>query len=324
MKNNNALTAVVVLNYNNAAATRNCIESIKKYNTAKVKFVVIDNASREDEYKALRDMMHDEFGSDCPIYDKDHTPSSEILPEAVLIRSDENLGYARGNNLGLEYIYKDPEVTHLLIINNDILFVQDLIPEFLSAKAGLPESAIITPLLLRKDGKGIDYNCARRQIRFSEIIAKHFTFYLGRIFKKKSSVDSDRYLISNLSDTDTPQAIQLPSGSCMFIEKHFFQSIESFDPNTFLYQEENILYEKIKHTGKINYLLPYLKCIHLGSETISEVPNQVKIMKVAMESEEYFVMTYLNPNIFQKCLYKFSKTFFLCTFRIQKFLFHKK
>lgn len=44
--------------------------------------------------------------------------------------------------------------------------------------------------------------------------------------------------------------IELPSGSCMLFNKSFFQSIGSFDPNTFLYCEEDILYAKIKKLCK--------------------------------------------------------------------------
>ena len=40
--------------------------------------------------------------------------------------------------------------------------------------------------------------------------------------------------------------IELPSGSCMMFNAEALRIIGGFDPNTFLYYEEDILYKKLK------------------------------------------------------------------------------
>lgn len=42
---NNATVGIVILNYNNYNDTINCINSIEKYNTASIKYIIVDNGS---------------------------------------------------------------------------------------------------------------------------------------------------------------------------------------------------------------------------------------------------------------------------------------
>lgn len=44
-------TAIIILNYNNYEDTINCIESIEKYNTADIKYVIVDNNSNREGCK---------------------------------------------------------------------------------------------------------------------------------------------------------------------------------------------------------------------------------------------------------------------------------
>ena len=41
----NKITALIILNYNNFEDTINCIESVEKYNSAPIKYIIIDNGS---------------------------------------------------------------------------------------------------------------------------------------------------------------------------------------------------------------------------------------------------------------------------------------
>ena len=38
-------TAIIILNYNNSEDTIKCIESVERYNSADVKYIVVDNGS---------------------------------------------------------------------------------------------------------------------------------------------------------------------------------------------------------------------------------------------------------------------------------------
>ena len=94
--------------------------------------------------------------------------------------------------------------------------------------------------------------------------------------------------------------IELPSGSCMMIRKELFEKIGRFDPNTFLYYEENILYRKLLSEGKQNYMLPGISCIHLGGETTNKVEHSASYMKSSKASGYYYATHYRKLNVLQR------------------------
>lgn len=51
----------------------------------------------------------------------------------------------------------------------------------------------------------------------------------------------------------------------MLIKKDLFNEIGLFDPHTFLYYEQNIIFKKIKNIKYKNYVIPSLRAIHLGA-----------------------------------------------------------
>ena len=71
--------SIISLNYNGFELTSAMIESLKRNVSLDFELIIVDNASREDEAAMLRDRY----------------------PELKLVRSDKNLGFAGGNNLGI-------------------------------------------------------------------------------------------------------------------------------------------------------------------------------------------------------------------------------
>lgn len=89
---NYPLVSIVSINYNGAAVTCEMLESLKKISYPNIEVIIVDNASKED-------------------------PSSifENHPWIKFIRSDKNLGFAGGNNLG----FKEATGKYFLMLNND-------------------------------------------------------------------------------------------------------------------------------------------------------------------------------------------------------------
>lgn len=98
-------TALIILNYNGCADTLECVRSVLQHNSAPVKFVVVDNASRPEQRQALEHGLKEIFGDRLRVA----APGQSALEsEATLILNPENSGYARGNNVGLEAAYACP------------------------------------------------------------------------------------------------------------------------------------------------------------------------------------------------------------------------
>lgn len=316
------VTALIILNYNGCADTLACVRSVLDHNSAPVKFVIVDNASRPEQRQALQEGLSDIFGERLHVA----VPGETVLKsDATLILNAENSGYARGNNVGLEAAYACEEVEYAMILNNDVLFVEDIIPQLITKLDSLPKCAIISPLLFKGvDLKEYDYNCARLGERVTEMIGKNFLHYWRR-FRKLSSqqVYPHRYLLNNCTQTTGEIEIELPSGSCMLVRKSVMREIGSFDPNTFLYYEENILSAKIKSLGMKNYLSLDQRCVHLGAVTTSSSAG-VYINKIRMASQRYYVHHYSGARSSLRFLYWLSSCFFIVSFIIQKSLFKSK
>lgn len=85
--------SIISVNYNGFALTAAMIDSLRRHVTTPLEIVVVDNGSARDEAALLR----------------------ERYPDIVVLRSDENLGFAGGNNLGIRAATGDC----LLLLNND-------------------------------------------------------------------------------------------------------------------------------------------------------------------------------------------------------------
>lgn len=271
--------AIIILQYGNAEATIDCITSVEQYNTYPVKYIVVDNASPRDECEVLQKYVHNISQDVLEV--SDNAELTATLPKFTIVKSVLNDGYARGNNKGLRLAYEDNEVDKILILNNDILFVEDIIPKLVRDIQTLNDCALISPLLYKRNLDGFDVNCARYCAKFFDLLLNNIlVFRYGNKVKRP-----------HLAPDTGIMPVELISGSCMMACKNLFQSIGGFDPGTFLYYEENILSEKIKRVCLRNYLDTDLKCIHLGAST-TEKSQSRKITRIGFESQYYFVKSY--------------------------------
>lgn len=314
------MTAILILNYNNYEDTINCIKSIEKYNTAKIKYFIVDNgSSRNGVVEELDSFFNDSFRDCYSKFEYENSQKSSFARVNFIV-SKTNDGYAAGNNKGLEYIYEDNEINNVLIINNDVLFVEDILPTLIQYLNKLPNSGIVSPLLYKKDLVGIDYNCARLNQSNWDIIRTYIFLYrdIGGILTKarlKQQIlkRNPEYLNKDYFE------IELPSGSCMLINKKTMNNISGFDPNTFLYYEENILFNKLSKIGKSNYIIPSLKCIHLGASSTSKSLSSF-ILKTGLNSMRYYLQNYCELTFLQNIALQIAYLLFMLKIKLASLL----
>lgn len=299
-------TGIVILNYNNFEDTFNCVESIEKYNTAPIKYFVVDNASpRNGVVEALDTRFKKDYsGRYLKIRSNDNYQGE--YPSVTFIISDTNGGYAQGNNLGLRRAFNDPQISYIMILNNDVLFVEDIIPRLIEKVKILPQCGIVSPILYKKTLEGLDYNCGRTAMTFRHAFLLNLT--MGKPwFGIKQMIDDEQYVLKQRPGAISEEYVKIdyPSGSCMFATKQLWKDIDGFDPNTFLFYEEAILFSKTKRIQKQNYLLPSLKCIHLGASSTSKSTSP-KQTKLAFQSKKYYMLNYFKVNFFQKIILRIT------------------
>lgn len=303
--------AIIILNYNNWEDTVNCIESVEKYNTAPIKYIVVDNGSdRNGTIDELDKYFQTRFTDQYDRIEEGNQLTRAHLSHMTFVVSKTNDGYAQGNNKGLNIAYADDEIGYIMILNNDILFVEDIIPSLVILQQKIKDCAIISPTLYKKDLKSIDYNCARKDHTEWELILTYLFLYKD-ICGRLSRYREQRFLVKHNPSLINQHffEIELPSGSCMLINKTLMLEIGAFDPNTFLYFEENILYKKIQKLGMKNYLVPSLRCIHLGASSTSK-SSSAFMLQTSFHSCIYYIQTYCHLNRIQHFLWSLAMLLF--------------
>ena len=222
----------VVLHYLDFDTTFKCV-SILLENFPDSKVVIVDNASNNGTGEQLAKAFNQ--------FNNVH----------VLINQD-NLGFAKGNNVGFEFAKKEFSLDALAVINNDI-YINDKnfeaeILKFMSDNyVDVSGPDIITlngnhqnPLLLT--------NYSNKYIKKSIFLNKMKMFFLKsnfffRLYCKRK--ENKGPLIKDKKDTIFDCVLH---GACVVFSRHYIENEDfAFLPITFMYNEELILDDYLKY-----------------------------------------------------------------------------
>lgn len=127
MKKNEPTVIIIILNYNGAPDTIDCLQSLLKISYPKYRVIIIDNDSSDDSFETIEQFLRfksiDHLVSGHPEADKNMT---DKLPFVTLIRNDKNGGYGYGNNVGIQYALEN-NADYVLILNNDTIVSPDFL-----------------------------------------------------------------------------------------------------------------------------------------------------------------------------------------------------
>ncbi|MFV8374698.1 hypothetical protein [Flavobacterium sp. LB1P71] len=207
-----------------------------------------------------------------------------------IIFSEENKGYAHGNNLGLRYLSENG-IKYGMIVNPDIIFLtQDFISHFINLIKTNKAISIIGPKLLDPIGNEIT------------IITK-MNFINAVIDYNPSFVESK------------PKDVYATMGCCLFLDVFRLKEINFLDEGTFLYREEQILAEKLIVNKMLWYILPVVEVVHNHSRKLQSPSKLLRHKLYEYESTKLYFVKYLNYS----GLYVFA---YLILFLFKTFLYY--
>jgi GT2 family glycosyltransferase len=285
--------SIVILNYNVKFFLENCIKSViesaKGFN---YEIIVADNNSSDGSKEYIE----------------------QRFPDVKYIFNNENLGFAKGNNVALRVA----KGRYILILNPDTLLKSDTLKNCINYMDSSERYDMISCKVVTPDGK-IDPNC-HRSFPTPWNSLTHIT-KISKIFKNRLFSSYNMLYADDNSTFDT----DVISGSFMLFRRKILDDGIYMPEEYFMYGEDIDFCFQIKRRGyKIGYL-PIAECIHYRGQSTKNVKLSMKShfyrsMNIFIEknySKQYSLIfkSALNLGIFigyiVSILSIFTKTFLL-------------
>ncbi|MEM9858290.1 MAG: glycosyltransferase family 2 protein [Bacteroidota bacterium] len=215
------LVSIISIHFNVEQETIEFIESCEQLSYPNLEVIIVDNGSNKPFKPNLK-------------YD-----------QIKLIRSEENLGFAGGNNLGL----KGSKGEYIFFLNNDTLLPVDFVEPIVSFLKEHPKAGALSPKVLYSDRKTIQYAGSGS-----------ISNYTGRGQRVgKMQIDQGQF--------DYSCETELGHGSSFIVPRKVINDVGPMPEVYFLYYEEHDWCEQIKAKGYKIYYLGTSHIIHKESMT---------------------------------------------------------
>lgn len=254
--------AFVILHFNVFEETINCVKSIKKnIDTERYHIIIVDNGSPNQSGKILYDKY------------KDDNHVSVIL-------HDTNDGFARGNNVGIDYVRENLNSKYICCLNNDTLLQQKNFFKSIDNEYKSSNASLIGPRIILKNNVAQPFQNKLRstneyvRIRDDLIQNKISRQSLMRSSVKKITVFKKIYGFYRdyfgLKLKKRHENVIL-HGCCIIFTPTFFSSLSGFDSRTFMFREEELLYLKIKRNELLTVYCPNIRIHHLEDAATNSI-----------------------------------------------------
>lgn len=149
-------TAIILLNWNGAQDTEECLASL--YNaTSDFYVVLVDNGSEDDSVSRLTVFLDTQGITFRHLTKGQALTSAPRLRECILYEAGENLGFARGNNAAVRLV-RDFAPDRYLLLNNDTIVEPDFLKRLATFNQEHPEYDALTPLICYNEPRTMVWN----------------------------------------------------------------------------------------------------------------------------------------------------------------------
>lgn len=182
---------IIVLNYNGKDVIKNCLASIFKIDYPNFAVVLVDNNSTDGSLEFAK----------------------ANFSKANIIKNEENIGYAAGNNVGIRFAL-ERLADYILLLNNDTEVEKDFLSKLIEIAEKEKQSGILSPIIFKGSDKAVWFSGG--QISWLTMKAIH----------SQDIKAVDYYETSIIS------------GCAMLVKADVFNEIGLFDEDYFLYWED--------------------------------------------------------------------------------------
>lgn len=234
--------SVIILNYNVRYFLELCLQSVvAATQNISAEIIVVDNQSPDDSCQMVKTKF----------------------PKIKLIENKENLGFSKGNNIGV----KEAKGEYLCILNPDTVVPKHAFVQLLQYAESINDLGIIGCQLI--DGNGNFLPESKRNIP------------TPRVALKKILGNGQRYY-SDLKTNETGK-VEILVGAFMLLKTKVYKEVGGFDEDYFMYGEDIDLSYKILKKGYQNYYNGNISVIHFKGESTTKDKIYAKRFYGAMQ-----------------------------------------
>jgi len=261
--------SIIIVSYNTAKITKNCIESILKSVKDQINYeiIVVDNASTDNSLHEIQDF------------------------KIRIIKNRDNIGFARANNQAV----REAEGRYILFLNSDVE-VKKI--DFKKLIDYLDDNKKVGALTVKVNLTSGEIDPASH--RGFPTLWRSFTYFSGLefIFGKLSlfkNVFGGYHLLDN--DFTNIHEIDSPSGAFFLTRKELFEEIKGFDEKFFMYGEDLDLAYRIKEKNYSVIYYPGFEVVHLKYQSGLQKDKKVAraIKRHFYEAMEIFYKKHYEP-----------------------------
>lgn len=261
--------SVIIVSYNVKEFLQQTLISLQKALGAfSHEIFVVDNASDDGSAK----LVHEQFS------------------HVKLIRNQENLGFARANNLAL----RKAKGNYIVLINPDTIAQEDTFVHLIEFMEKTPDAGMVGCKILNSDGS-LQLACRRSfptpWVALTRLVGLSYLFPKSKLFGK--------YNLTYLPEDETC-LVDAISGSFMMLRRQAFEQIGQLDESFFMYGEDLDWCLRAGKAGWKIYYVPTTQIVHFKGESSKNVPydtlfdfNRAMALFVKKHfRQRYFFITY--------------------------------
>lgn len=213
--------SVLIVAWNRRNDVLDCIESLVGSGYPRLAVYVVDNASSDGTSEI----------------------AAEKYPQVIIIRSETNLGYAGGNNLGMQRIIDD-RLDAVFLLNDDAVLEGDTIGTLIANGYADESIGVLSPKILLHSDPGIIWSSGGNVDPVSGITSQR------QYGQKDDPSDSEI--------TEVDYAV----GCAMLIKSEVIRKVGMLDERYFTYYEETDWCRRIRNAGYRILYVPQSRVMH--------------------------------------------------------------
>lgn len=254
---------IVIVNYNGASYQNDALRTLYESTYTNFEIVIVDSNSKDDSIALAQ----------------------KEYPQIHYLLQNENVGVAKGNNIGIRYAIERLDVEYILLINNDIEIEKNNLQELIN-KAN--NKTVTVPKIYYYEPNNMIW-FAGGEMRWDRGESRH----IGNF-----DLDQGQY--------NEEKAIRYAPTCCMLIHKDIIEKIGYEDEVLFMYFDDTDICVRITDAGYTIKYVPTAQMWHKVSSSGGGMDSKVYVYYNS-RNKFYFMNKYKDRLMFPARIFTYTK-----------------